>query len=121
MLAPPTDRPNAREAVYIGLLLLYIAAQIVIPLTQLPYRFNTPLGWKMFAYYGPVPSFRLVYGDGRTEELTAPAASRLARTLRPEVDPARFSVPVLCARFPEAAAVDLRAGSRQDWRRVPCR
>jgi hypothetical protein len=114
------DRPKFREAVYIALILAYIVVQVVIPLTQLPYRFHTPLGWKMFAYYGPVPvDFRLIHADGRTEELTARAAFRTVRTLRPEVNRAQAVPPVLCSRY-SLSAVEYRKGAEDEWRRIPC-
>jgi hypothetical protein len=95
------DRPKSREAVYIFLLLSYIVVQVIVPLNQLRYRFHTPLGWKMFAYYGPVPvRFRVVNRNGSTIELTSASGYPPPRTLRPEVDRARFVPPAVCARFP---------------------
>jgi hypothetical protein len=96
--------------------------QAVVPLTQLRSPYLTPLGWKMFAYYGPVPvAFRLVHSDGRTEDLAPADVHRIARVLRPEVDEARFLPPVLCRRFSEATAVEFRTATELDWRRLSCR
>ena len=112
-----------REWAVISGILLYMTVQVAVPLTQLRFRHHTPFGWKMFAYYGPDRvNFRVVHAGGRTESLeSVRKESRVARTLRPEVDLTRVVPPALCAQVPAITAVEFRRPSDSRWQRYSCR
>ena len=104
-------------------MLVYMGIQMVLPIVQLPYRYHTPLGWKMFAYYGPEEvDFRAVYHDGTIQDSTAlRKTKRLPQTLRPEVDRARFVPPAVCLQVPSVRSVEYRRGTDMLWHRFECR
>jgi hypothetical protein len=82
---------------------VFLAAQIVIPLAQLawsprPARF----GWQMYSVVSVAPSFTLFMRDGATRPLDI---RPYVASLRGDVPLAHFLPPHLCRLFPDAAAV----------------
>lgn len=107
-------------AVAVGMV-VYITAQFILPITQWAFPYHTAWGWKMFAYYGQAPVvFRVITAGGQTADLAPQVVSRMARTLRPEVDRTRFVPPAICAHLPSLQAVEFRRPEESGWQRFSC-
>lgn len=101
--APTTSR--ARRRAVTVFCAVFVAIQVLVPLSRLPGPEVRPFGWQMFS---AVSDYRLQveYRDGSTETLEP--ADYLARH-RPEVD-YRALPEFLCSRIPDA--VQIRTTSR---------
>ena len=82
---------------------VFLAAQILIPLAQLvwsprPARF----GWQMYSVGSATPRFELIMRDGSAKRLDI---TPYVTSLRGDVPIARFLPPHLCTLFPDAAAI----------------
>jgi hypothetical protein len=96
-------RPAPSTIIAACFFVVFLAAQIVIPLAQLawaprPARF----GWQMYSVVSAAPRFELIMRDRATKPLDI---TPYVTSVRGDVPLARFLPPHLCMRFPDAAAV----------------
>ena len=115
--------PSRRELGLIAAVLAYMAIQITVPLTHMPFRYETAFAWKMYSYQRSAPfELRLIMANGRAVGWRdVPNRGELAKILRPEVNRSRFLPPYVCRRFSDVRAVESRTGEGQAWRRLECR
>ena len=59
-------QPSRRELGLIAVVLAYMAIQITVPVTHMPFRYETAFAWKMYSYQRSAPfELRLIMADGR--------------------------------------------------------
>jgi hypothetical protein len=97
---------------------VFLAAQILIPLSQLvwsprPARF----GWQMYSVVSAAPRFELIMRDGATKPLDI---TPYVTSLRGDVPLVRFLPPHLCKLFPDAVAVHYQMDGGSQAGTYPC-